>query len=370
MRITIIAPTVNLSGGIRVVVIYARHLMRMGHTVHVVSPPPEKAPLPKKIKSLIKGGGWPRYMRSPKSHLDGSGVDHHILDRWRPVEDADVPDADVVVSTWWETAEWVAALSARKGAKAYFIQHHEIFPNLPLDRVHATYRLPLHKIVIAAWLKRVMKTQYGDDVVDLVPNSVDRSQFFAVVRGKQSAPTVGFLFAKSPIKGVDVANAALRLVRANLPGLRLRLLAFGSETPSPQFPLPEGTEFFYRPPQDQIRDLYSRCDVWLTASRSEGFNLPAMEAMACRTPVVATATGWPEEAVRSGENGMLVDVDDIAGLAKGLEFVLTRSDEEWRGMSASAYATAASGSWEESARQFERALQHAVERTRRGELSR
>lgn len=349
-------------------VIYAQLLMRLGHTVLIVSPPPAAVPFLKKFKSLLRGNSWPRYTRSPKSHLDGSGVDHHILDRWRAVEDTDVPDADVVVATWWETAEWVAALSPRKGAKTYFIQHHEIFPNLPLERVHSTYRLPLHKIVIAAWLKRVMKTQYGDDVVDLVPNSVDRNQFFSGERGKQSAPTVGFLFATSSVKGVDIAISALRIVRQRLPGLRL--LAFGSETPSPQFPLPEGTEFFYRPPQDQIRDLYSRCDVWLTASRSEGFNLPAMEAMACRTPVVATATGWPEEAVRSGENGMLVDVDDIAGLAKGLGFVLTRSDEEWRGMSASAYATAASGSWEESARQFERALQHAVERTRRGELSR
>src|SRR5208282_5263036 len=51
----------------------------------------------------------------------------------------------------------------------------------------------------------------------------------------------------------------------------------------------------------------------LTASRSEGFNLPAMEAMACRTPVVSTRTGWPAEAVKTGINGVLVDVEDQVG---------------------------------------------------------
>ena len=127
------------------------------------------------------------------SHLDGSGLDHHVLDRWRPVTDVDVPDGDVVIATWWETAEWVNALSPNKGAKVYFIQHHEIFPYLPVERCEATYRMPLHKIVVARWLQQVMSTRYGDEIVDVVPNSVDRTQFFAADRGKQSTPTVGVL---------------------------------------------------------------------------------------------------------------------------------------------------------------------------------
>ena len=43
----------------------------------------------------------------------------------------------VVIATWWETAEWVAGLSPRKGAKAYFLQHHEVHPGQPVDRVRA-----------------------------------------------------------------------------------------------------------------------------------------------------------------------------------------------------------------------------------------
>lgn len=356
-----------MSGGVRVMVIYARQLTRMGHTVRIISPPPRSASPTQKLKSWLKGKGWPGDPPPPKSHLDSSGVDHQVLDRWRPVTDEDVPDGDIVIATWWETAEWVNALSPNKGAKIYFIQHHEIFPNLPVARCHATYRLPLHKIVVARWLKEAMHKYYADEVVDLVPNSVDRSQFFADVRGKQSVPTVGFLYATTNFKGLDVSLGALAAVRQRMP--RLRMICFGSERPNLEMPLPEEVEFYFCPPQDQIRSLYSRCDVWVTTSRSEGFNLIAMEAMACRTPVIATRTGWPEESVKSGENGVLVDIDDKMAVAQSVEWVLTRSDAEWRILSSNAYKTATLGSWDESAEMFEKALVHACQRSARGEIA-
>lgn len=367
MRITFISPTVNMGGGTRVIVIYAQQLMRMGHDVQIISPPPKLVSSTRKLKSWLKGMGWPNNPSRPTSHLDGSGLNHHVLDRWRPVTDEDVPDADVVIATWWETAEWVNALSASKGAKAYFIQHHEVFPYLPVERCHATYRLPFHKIVIARWLRDVMATQYGELVVDLVPNSVDRTQFFASVRSKQAVPTVGLLYSTTPFKGLDVSLSALEILRQRIPNLRV--LSFGSEYPRPKPVLPDYIEFFFSPPQDQIRNLYSQCDVWVTASRSEGFNLPAMEAMACRTPVVATRTGWPAESVKSGRNGILVDIDDTVAIVEGVQWVLSRSDEDWRILSSNAYEAATSGSWEASAAMFEKALEHACRRSARGEVA-
>jgi glycosyltransferase involved in cell wall biosynthesis len=357
MRITFISPQANMAGGTRVIGIYAQHLQRLGHDVTIISPPPTRLPLKKKLKSLLTTGRWPLASARPMSHLDGIDVEHLVLDRPRPVTDGDVPDGDVVIATWWETAEWVHALKASKGAKAYFIQGHEIFPHLPVERVRATYRLPMHKIVIARWLKNVMKNEYGDDDVDLVPNSVDRSQFFASVRGKQPYPTVGFLYSTAPIKGLDVTLAAVRTVQERVPNLRG--VCFGTERPTAERTLPNGIDFYYSPVQEALRDLYARCDTWITASRREGFNLPALEAMACRTPVVSTRAGWCEEAVVTGKNGVLVDVDDVAGLAKGVEWVLSQDDHDWRTLSANAHATASTGSWERSTTRFEQALLNA-----------
>lgn len=367
MKITFILPTIDMSGGIRVVVMHAKELISRGHSVFIVARPPHPIPLIDKVKALIRGQGWRTLPRQRLSHFDDSGLDYKILNKFRPVTDDDIPDADIVIATWWLTAEWVGALSTRKGAKVYFIQHHELFPYVPAERCKATYRMPLHKIVVSNWLKDLMSSDYGDDAVDLVPNSVDRSQFHSEPRGKQRMPTVGLLYSRASFKGVDLSLKALARLRARFTDLRI--LCFGSERPSPVLPLEDDVEFFQLPSQEKIRDIYSACDVWVTASHSEGFNLPAMEAMACRTPVVATRTGWPEMAIKSGWNGVLVDVNDLDGLTRGIASVLTQSEQEWRNMSGNAYATVADSSWERSAEMFEQALHRARQRALRGEIA-
>ena len=354
MKVTFLLPTVGMAGGIKVVAIYASWLVQNGHRVVLISPPPKKIPLRRKIKSLLTGKGWPITARLPHSHLDGLGLDHRTLDTWRRIENSDLPDADVLIATWWETAEWAAQLHPEKGAKVYFIQAYEIFPYLPFDRVQATYRLPMKKIVIANWLKVLMHNTFADPNVELVPNSVDREQFHAPSRGKQVRPTIGFLYGESSLKGVDLTLQVIRRLTDKFP--QLRVIAFGSSAPFHYPHWNADIEFQQSPPQDILRKIYAQCDVWLTASRSEGFNLPAMEAMACRTPVVATRTGWPEEAIIQHANGVLTDVGDVDGLTAGVEWVLTLPDPEWRAVSTAAFDTVANCSWERSAQLFEQIL--------------
>ena len=356
MKITFVLPTVNMSGGIRVVAIYAKALCEMGHEVVLVSPPQRLLSFKDKLKSFIKGRGWPA-LRDTKSHLDDISIEHIILDIWRPVVDNDVPDADVVIATWWETAEWVMALSDRKGAKVYFVQHHEVHPYLPIERCKATYRLPMHKIVIAKWLKNIMDCDYNDTEVDLVSNSVDHEKFFAPSRDKQSRPTIGFLYSPSSYKGVDITLKVVKKLRDKYQDLRV--ISFGTAKPIEGSFNSGEIEFYHSPKQHEIRELYSQCDIWITASRTEGFNLPAMEAMACRTPVASTKAGWPEEAIQHGINGALVDVDDINNLAECVENILSLPNSDWRAMSENAFKTVQNSSWKDSASQFEKALENA-----------
>jgi len=357
MKITFILPTVDMSGGIKVVSIYAKTLSAKGHEVLLVSPPKVKQSFRNKLKSFLRGQGWPK-TKSNKSHLDGLGLNHTVLEKYRPVTDEDLPDADVVIATWWETAEWVNRLNSSKGAKVYFIQHHEVFEFLPVIRSAATYRLPLHKIVIARWLLDIMRNEYGDNDVDLVPNSVDKKQFYAPIREKQAVPTVGFLFAYAGFKGVGVTLQVIKQLKVVIPNLRI--ISFGSYMPD-KFPAwDDSIEFYYSPAQDKIRDLYAQCDVWITASRTEGFNLPAMEAMACRTPVISTKAGWPEEAIVNGQNGFLTEVDDVAELVTFINKLLSATNEQWKEFSQQAFQTVENSSWQASTILFERALMNAV----------
>jgi len=366
MRITFILPTVNMSGGIRVISIYAKALEGMGHTVTLVSPPKKKYSFKEQLKSLVRGNGW-LIQSKPISHLDSLDLNHHIIEKWRPIVESDVPDADVIIATWWETAEWVINLPDSKGAKVYFIQHHEIHPYLPFERCKATYQLPMHKIVIAKWLKEIMSNDYFDSKTDLVPNSVDHEHFFSPIRAKQNVPTVGFLYSHSSYKGVDITLKVIDKLREQF--AELRVITFGSVKPEDPTELDGRIEFHYSPAQDTIRDIYSECDVWITASKTEGFNLPAMEAMACRTPVASTKAGWPDEAITNGLNGVLVNVDDINALANGVATILSLTNDEWKKMSENAHETTKNSTWDSSAKLFEAALNNACMRACHNEIS-
>lgn len=365
MKITFVLPFAGLAGGIRVVAIYAERLKKRGHDVFVVSLPEDPISPLEQIKSLIKGRGL--ISNKEASHFDGLDVPHRVLERWRPITDADVPDADVIVATWWETAEWVANMSEAKGAKAYFIQHHEVFDSQPKERVEATWSLPLHKITISKWLIDLGRERYGDSNLSFVPNSVDTDQFHAPPRGKQPVPTVGMLYAPIGWKGCEVSLKAFSLAAEKIPNLRL--VAFGAFEPSADLPLPEGTKYIRYPEQNSIKDIYASCDVWLCGSWSEGFHLPPLEAMACRCPVVSTHVGGPLDIVKEGVNGYLVPLGDSTALANQLVHVLTLPDAEWQAMSDAAYATATQYTWDDATELFEGALHTAIDRRQRGDFS-
>jgi glycosyltransferase involved in cell wall biosynthesis len=286
-------------------------------------------------------------------------VDVRMLDRRGPVRAADVPDADVVVATWWETAEWVAGFPASRGAKAYFVQDHEVFPHLPVERAEAAYRLPFHKIVVSRWLADLVRTQYGDPHASYVPYGVDHGQFHAPPRGKNPTPTVGLVYTKAPRKTIGVALEAYELAAARIPGLRL--VAFGAHDVLPQIPLPAGTEFHLRPPQDRLRELYASCDAWLFSTRTEGFGLPILEAMACRTPVIGTPGGAAPELIGEG-GGVLVPHGDPGAMARAIEQVVGLDEPSWRRLSDLAHATACRHDWEAAADRFEAALHDAAGR--------
>jgi glycosyltransferase involved in cell wall biosynthesis len=88
--------------------------------------------------------------------------------------------------------------------------------------------------------------------------------------------------------------------------------------------------------------LYSGAAAVVLPSLEEGFGLPALEAMACGAPVIASRRGALPEVVSAA--GVLVDPEDEAGLAAALARVLGSADERAalrrRGLERAAHFTA------------------------------
>ena len=65
----------------------------------------------------------------------------------------------------------------------------------------------------------------------------------------------------------------------------------------------------------ELADWYRRAQILLSPSLYEGFGLPAAEAMASGTPVIATDAGALPEVVADGETGIIVPATDPGALA-------------------------------------------------------
>jgi len=355
MRVTFVVPKLAQNGGHRVVAIYAQKLLDMGHDVKVVEhiPPEARGSGISKAQKLLSGR-----KRKPdaKAGIYYAGLGERVIKapRYQVLDPSDVPDADIVVATWWRTAFSVATLPPEKGVQAFFVQHHEVHDHLPWDLSRGSYYLPLKKITIADWLVETMAGTYGDTDVIKVENSVDTEQFNAPPRMRNSSPRVGLLYSPKYFKGLDISLRAIEVARRRFPDLQV--LAFGAQAPTPDLALPEGSAFHQLPDQDTLRSLYAQCDVWLCGSRAEGFHLPPLEAMACRCPVVGTRVGGVVEIVTEGRNGYTAEVEDAEALGARLIDVLATTDSEWRMMSDAAYARAHEYSWADAARAFEQAL--------------
>ncbi|HXF70973.1 MAG TPA: glycosyltransferase family 1 protein [Thermoflexus sp.] len=95
--------------------------------------------------------------------------------------------------------------------------------------------------------------------------------------------------------------------------------------------------------------LYSMAAAFVLVSRYEGFGLPALEAMACGTPVVVSRTSSLPEVV--GEAGVQVDPESVEEIARGLRVVLT-DPERRSALRAAGLERARQFTWEAAARRW------------------
>lgn len=130
--------------------------------------------------------------------------------------------------------------------------------------------------------------------------------------------------ADVPLKGLAYLLEALAKLRTEIPEAHLVVVGEARpESAAAQTMERLGLEgaVSFRPgvTDDELVELYAEASAVAVPSLYEGFSLPAVEAMACGVPVVATTGGaLPEVVGRDGETALLVPPADPGALAHAL----------------------------------------------------
>jgi glycosyltransferase involved in cell wall biosynthesis len=132
-------------------------------------------------------------------------------------------------------------------------------------------------------------------------------------------------------KGVDQLIAAMPAVRAAEPEAQLRIVGRGNDLPRLQGiarqhrVLGAGVEFLGGVDDKQLRQELRRSRLFALPSKSEGFGLVFLEAMAQGCPCLGARAGGTPEVI-TPETGTLVEFGDIAGISAACVESLRR---EW-----------------------------------------
>jgi glycosyltransferase involved in cell wall biosynthesis len=267
-------------------------------------------------------------------------------------------DVDVIPLTWGGTGRWTAvardvlwypALLPRAAARARVdVLHCTIFRAPPRARVPVI--LTVHDLavlrqpeVFPAWTRLYGRTALRPtiraadrvfavsefskrevvelagveaDRIDVVPNALE-----PVFRPGADAAEGEYVLAVGTLEPrKNLARVVEATARA---GVQLRLVGapgWGEAGVSG-----DHVTWLGRIGDEELAAAYRGARCLVFPSLYEGFGIPALEAMACGTPVVTSAGGATEEVV--GSVGVLVDPLDVASIAAGIEAADRQRDE-------------------------------------------
>lgn len=186
-------------------------------------------------------------------------------------------------------------------------------------------RLPLLTVSVAARdeISREMGVPAGR--IAVVPNGVDADLFRPLPdRPRTPGRVVATASADVPLKGLEPLLRAFAIVRARRPAELVVVGRPRADGPIPrlldELGLDGSVRFVSGIPDEELVSLYAEAEAAVVPSLYEGFSLPAVEAMACGLPLVATTAGALPEVV--GDAALLVPPGDPCALADQLTVLL------------------------------------------------
>jgi glycosyltransferase involved in cell wall biosynthesis len=313
MKIAYLIHSSAISGGIAVVCQHANRLLVRGHDVVLLS------------IGYVEPISW-----FPNQNV--------------PIRNANkcIDNYDVLVATAWDTAFYLPLIKSK--VKCYFVQSDETRfyekDNLKQHLASLSYHLNVNFITEAKWIQEWLKINFRHNSI-LVPNGLDNQLYHPTqpLIPKTDRPRILLEGAISvPYKGMKEAFAAVRDLDAEI------WCVSGHGVPDKSW---RCDKFFEHVPMNNMKYIYSSCDILLKLSRIEGFFGPPMEMMACGGAVVVGRVTGYDEYIEDGVNALVVDPLAIDEATKAI-LRLIKDTNLKKSLIASGLQTAKNWNWDGS----------------------
>jgi glycosyltransferase involved in cell wall biosynthesis len=220
-----------------------------------------------------------------------------------------------------------------------------IYPAVQRDATHYNWlrkkkiysQSHLYVATPSNWLmSKIEQSMLAPAIVEarVIPNGVDLSIFHPAERHEireklgirsdvQVLLAMGVQIRENIWKDYHTLRLAVANLAERLEGQDILLLALGEEAPVERI---GQVEIRFIPYQEDSRAVARFCqasDIYVHSARTDTFPTGVIEALACGTPVVATATGGIPEQIEDSQNGYLTSPGDAAGMANRIMQLLS-----------------------------------------------
>ncbi len=189
------------------------------------------------------------------------------------------------------------------------------------------YQRAKHIIAVSAGIEKVLRENFSLKKVTFIPNPLDFEQIDALryLPVDYPKPYLLALGQLIPQKGFDLLISAYAQSRA-AKVLDLLIIGEGSERQRLQQQIDNldlSQRVHLKGTANNPYAYYQQAQMFIAASRHEGYPNTLLEALACECPVIATncPTG-PREILINGTNGILVDNENIGQLANAIDYLM------------------------------------------------
>jgi glycosyltransferase involved in cell wall biosynthesis len=299
MHIGFFLPSLEISGGIRVVLVHSLFLQENGYDVDLIV---------------------------PESNIDFITFQGHKFNVIGLNKDTIACQYDIIVATFYTTL--IPVLNYYKAKRRlYLVQGYETdfytYGDFLRGEAEKTYnmRFGVEYITISKWCKTWLMEKYNHNS-RFAPNGIFLNSFIEHKRNLNKEKIRILIEGDSSSFNKNVDESFKIVEKLDKKKFEIWYISYNGK-PKRWYRV---DKFFYKVPFEKVSEVYEKCDILIKSSRLESFSFPPLEMMAAGGYCIVAHNSGNEEYLKNEENCLLYKLGDIDGAVKCVEKIISNID--------------------------------------------